>query len=84
MNYSRVSLTGGRFVDTDWDHQITTVRISDTRFGVTASGNAKLHPDDTFDLEIGYRLAATRAEQRLLRKVERKITRDPSFIKKVR
>lgn len=81
MNYSRTTLENGLFVDTDWDRTLTSVRVTDTRYGVTARGNAKLHPDDEFDINIGQRLAYIRATQRLLRKVERKMVQNPSLAK---
>lgn len=80
MNFSRVTLDNGTFIDTDWDTRLTSVRITDTTFGVTARGNSKCHPDDEYSPEIGYRLASVRAQARLLRKVEKKMVRDPRYV----
>lgn len=67
-------------ITTEYDHRLTTVDIVDHRTGIHARGNAKVAPEDSFNLEIGQKLAYLRANQRYLKKLEKKVVREPELV----
>lgn len=71
------TVTGNYRISSVWNTILTTVRVTHLPTGLHATGNAKLHPDDDYNLVIGLRLATIRAQARLLAKIGDKLERYP-------